>query len=436
MKASPTHLLSLALRTCRDAEIVREERTEVDLARPDASRTARGVGIRVNHEGRIGFAWSDTGAAEGEDLLEQAIADSAQGPDGILFAHGILPPLRGIPGEPDFEDAVGRLRQLIRGLDFMLPSLVPHREFRLQARLLWQRISILTRSGERSAGRTLHFLTVRPHDEPWLMAGMFTARPDETPSEILCRLAWRAVHSDEVDDPPSGIVPAVFTATAAGRLLRDLGEGPLDIRSWAEGTSPDPGERWLHPTVHIRDDGTMPDAFGTAPFDGEGLPRKPVPLVAGGTLLRHLADRAHARRMGVEAPGLAVRDWGEVPRPGYSNLVMEPGDSSLGELCDEVGEGLLLDRLTPAPEHARPGEFCRRADLAFVLRGGRPIRRIPPVLVRGRYERLLGEDLLALGRERAWHGRTFAPPLAVAAVEVEDPGELAEEVSELPGCWW
>lgn len=435
MKSSPTHLLSLALRTCRDAEIVREERTEVDLARPDAPRTARGVGIRVNHEGRLGFAWSDSGG-EGEDLLERAIEDSARGPEGILFAHGILPPLRGLPAEPDFDDSVRRLGNLIRGLDFMLPSLVPERDFRLQARLLWQRLSILTRSGERAAGRTLHFLTVRPQGEPWLMAGMYTARPDETPSEILCRLAWRSVHSGQLAEPPEGALPAVFTATAAGRLLRDLAEGPLDIRSWAAGHAPPPGERWLHPDVHVREDGTMPDAFGSAPFDGEGLPRKPVPLVSGGRLVRHLADRAHARTMGVEPPGTAVRDWGEVPRPGYSNLVLEPGDSSLGELCAEVGDGLLLDRLSPSPEPAPPGEFCRRADLAFVLRGGRPVRRIPPVLVRGRYEQLLGGDLLALGRERAWHGRTLAPPLAVASVELEVPEGGGEEVSELPGCWW
>lgn len=430
MKASAPQLLNTALRACRDVEIVREERTEVDLVRPDRPHTLRGVGIRVNHEGRLGYAWEE-GDPEGEALLERAVEDSRRGPEGILFAHGILPPVRSEP-EPDLEVALERLKALIQGLDFMLPSLLPHREFRLQARVLRQQVTILTRSGQRTATRVLHFLTLRSPEEPHLVAGMYTARPDDTPAEILVRLAWRTVHSHELVEPPEDRLPAVFTATATGRLLRDLAAGPLDVRN--EGPAPGP---WLHPSVSLRDDGTLAGGFGTAPFDGEGLPRRSVPLVEEGRLLRRLADRARARAANMEPAGLAVRDWGEAPRPGYSNLVLSPGRASMGELCELIGEGLLLDRLTPAPGQAGPGEFCRLADTAFLVQEGLPMCRIPPVLVRGRYEDLLGRDLLALGQERAWHGRTFAPPLAVAAVGLEEAGpDLPEDFSDPPGCWW
>ena len=429
---TPT-LINTALRTCRDVEIVHEERTEIDLARPDHRRTARGTGVRVNHEGRIGFAWVDGDRAD-EDLLEEAVRSSAEGPEGVLFAHGLMPPVAG-GAEPDPDASLERLEALIQGLEFMLPSLLPDREFRLQARLLVQRLTLHTRAGQRSGGRVLHFLTLRSPEDPPLTAGMYTGRPDDTPAEILCRLAWRTVHSREVVPLPEERLPAVFTATATGRLLRDLAEGPLDIRT--SEAVPLPGEAWLHGSVNLWDDGTVPGAFGTAPFDGEGLPRRRVPLVEGGRLVRRLADRAAARAAGVQPAGLAVRDWGEAPRPGYSNLVMAPGASSLGELCDEIGEGLLLDRLTPAPGMAGPGEFCRRADTAFLVLEGRPVCRVPPVLIRGRYEDLLGRDLVALGRERAWHGRTFAPPLAVSQVGIEDPEpDGVEEISDLPGCWW
>jgi len=431
MKTKDSQLLSAALRTCRDVEIARAEQTEIDLATPDRPRTTRGLGIRVNQGGRLGFAWSEA-QAEGDRVLEAAIEDSRNGPEGVLFAHGMMPPIRS-EAEPDLDQAMERLRALIRGLDFMLPPLLPDREFRVLARVLRQRLTILTRAGERSASRLLYFLTLRSAEDPPLTAGMYTARPDDTPAEILCRLAWRTVHSQEVAWPDSDRLPAVFTSTATGRLLRDLARDRLDSRGCTEGAVL--GEPWLSPALTLMDDGTIPGAFGTTPFDGEGLPRGCVCLIDKGRLVRRLADRARAGRSG--AQGLAIREWGKPPCPGYSNLVLGSGQSWLGDLCEEVQEGLLLDRLTPAPEHARPGEFCRRADTAFLLQEGQPVCRVPPLLVRGRYEDLLGSDLVALGSERSWHGRTFAPPLAVREITVEEAEEDPEEdVTDLPGCWW
>ena len=54
-----------------------------------------------------------------------------------------------------------------------------------------------------------------------------------------------------------------------------------------------------------------------------------------------------------------------------------------------------------------------------------------------RYEDLLGNRLQALGFERSWHGRTFAPPLSVSDITLEeaDP-DPDEDFSDLPGCWW
>ncbi len=433
MSSNDSSLLSSALRTCRDVELTREERTEFDLISPERPRTTRGLALRVNHGGRSGFAWGE-GTPRGEDLLEQAIEDSGDGPEAILFAHGILPPVRS-EAEPDIEQGLERLRALIKGLDFMLPPLLPEREFRVQARLLRQRLTILTRAGERSACRLLYFLTLRSAEDPPLTAGMYTARPDDTPAEILCRLAWRTVHSREVAWPESDHLPAVFTSTGTGRLLQDLARDRLDVRAGPE--APVPGEAWLHPAIRIQDDGTVPGALGTTPFDGEGLPRGCVPLVEKGRLVRALADRSRGPRTRPGEAGLAVRDWGQAPRPGYSNLVMGAGDSSLGELCSEIQEGLLLDRLTPVPGRAEPGQFCRRAETAFLILDGQPVCRIPPVLVRARYEELLGSRLQALGFERSWHGRTFAPPVSVSGITLEeaDP-DTEEDFSDLPGCWW
>ena len=89
MKPPTGKLMATALRRCRDAEIVWEQRTEIDLADLRNRREFKGWGLRVNYEGRLGWAWADVSETP-ENLLEKAIAaarNSSQ--DGLIFSHGL-----------------------------------------------------------------------------------------------------------------------------------------------------------------------------------------------------------------------------------------------------------------------------------------------------------------------------------------------------------
>ena len=429
--------MGTALRRCRDAEVFWEERTEVDLASPSKPRRARGWGIRVNLEGKLGWAWGNTEETP-EKLLERAVQDARQSEsDAILFSHGL--PFTGQVTTPDPVEVsphLQRLKRLVGRVQFLVPSLVPEQPVRIRAGLRTQQVCLVTRAGEQFAQRVVYRLGVHSTKGPKLVSDLVATRLRESPSDLLCQLAWRAAHSSKPVTLKKGSYGAVFTEAASAALLRDLISEHFDSSKF--GANPDLaapwGEAWLSSKVTIQDDGTLPSGPGTVPFDGEGIARKPVSLVQDGAVHHHLTDRIHAKSLGVGASGLSVRVWGEPPRPGWSNLSMLPGESSIGELTRKLGDGIILDHLVPCDAPREPGEFCRLAEIAFRLQKGRPVERLKPFVVRGKLVDLLGSGLVDVGAERSWNMRCFTPPLATQEVTTENL--KVNSIDETPGDWW
>ena len=62
------------------------------------------------------------------------------------------------------------------------------------------------------------------------------------------------------------------------------------------------GERIAAPSVTIVDDGTIPGALGSRPFDGEGLPVRRTVVVEQGVLRSYLLDTYSGRSSGCRPP--------------------------------------------------------------------------------------------------------------------------------------
>ena len=56
-------------------------------------------------------------------------------------------------------------------------------------------------------------------------------------------------------------------------------------------------------TVTIYDDGTLPGALGSKPFDGEGIPTRRTTVVEQGLLRSYLLDTYTARKLGQRSTG-------------------------------------------------------------------------------------------------------------------------------------
>ena len=165
--------------------------------------------------------------------------------------------------------------------------------------------------------------------DSWYHVTRKRARLD-APEEIGRIAARRALRRLGARRVKTAEVPVVFDPEMAASLVRHIAgaaSGPALYRraSFLVGKL---GEPIAAPSVTIVDDGTIPGALGSRPFDGEGLPMRRTVLVEQGraALLpaRHL-QRPQARAA-LDAPRRPRRQRGErvhhqsVPRGGRTRI--------------------------------------------------------------------------------------------------------------------
>jgi PmbA protein len=141
------------------------------------------------------------------------------------------------------------------------------------------------------------------------------------------------------------------------------------------------GDEIANPLLRLADDGTAPDGLATSPFDGEGSPRRRVPLIEDGKLLTFLFDARTARKGGRETTASSVRSsYRTPPSVGTGNLVVEAGDRSMEELLAQAGDGLYVTDVVGLHSGVNPvsGTFSVGATGRLIEGGelGRPVREI------------------------------------------------------------
>lgn len=103
------------------------------------------------------------------------------------------------------------------------------------------------------------------------------------------------------------------------------------------------GKSLLGKNISITDDVYHPEQLGAA-FDGEGMPRRRVPLVDQGVIKNLVYSRRSARKARTKPTGHGFalpNEFGEAPM----NLVVAGGKSSLEEMIATTGRGLLVTRV-------------------------------------------------------------------------------------------
>ncbi len=131
----------------------------------------------------------------------------------------------------------------------------------------------------------------------------------------------------------------------------------------------------------LADDGLEPGGPSTAPFDGEGSPRRRTPLIADGKLLSFLFDARTGRRGGAATTGNAGRgSYRTPPSVSTTNLVLEAGGASLEDLVARAGDGLYVASVAGLHSGVNPvsGTFSVGATGRLIENGelGQPVREI------------------------------------------------------------
>jgi len=129
----------------------------------------------------------------------------------------------------------------------------------------------------------------------------------------------------------------------------------------------------------IINEGHLPKATGSRPFDDEGLPSSQVTVVDKGILRSFLYHTYAANKDGVESTGNALRyallqivpKYKLEPFIGPNNIVVKPGNTSREEIIREVKNGILTkDFIGAHTSSSQSGNFSIAPYCAFKVEDG------------------------------------------------------------------
>ncbi len=239
----------------------------------------------------------------------------------------------------------------------------------------------------------------------------------EAPEAVGRMAAARALRRLGARKVKTAEVPVVFDPETAASLVRALAaavSGPSLYRR-ASFLCDRRGSRVAAPAVTIVDDGLIPGALGSRPFDGEGLPTRTSPLVRDGVLESYLLDTYSGRKLGLPSTHHAVRDGSGVT-VATTNLMLLPGPTPPEELVASVRSGLYVTELIGFGVNGVTGDYSRGA-VGLWIEDGALAYPVEEVTIAGNLLDMFSA-IDGVGNDLVLRDRTAAPTLRVARMVV------------------
>lgn len=169
------------------------------------------------------------------------------------------------------------------------------------------------------------------------------------PEAVAREAAEKALVPGDPVTIPTGEYDVVLDEVAAADWLRFLGVYGFNGLVAANGASilKDAwGKSLASPIVTIWDDATDSRSL-TLPFDFEGTPTRPTPLITRGQIERPVHDRTTAALQRTASTGHANLPFGLqlLPGPAPFHWHMAPGPTTREQLIASIDTGLLITRL-------------------------------------------------------------------------------------------
>lgn len=244
------------------------------------------------------------------------------------------------------------------------------------------------------------------------------------PEAIGAEGAQRALAMIGAGKPASRSCPVVLDETVAASFAGLIGGG-LSAKAVQRGRSPFAGrlgEEVASSAFVLHDDGRDPQGPDSAPFDGEGVPRRRLALIEDGRLQSYLYDTYTANREGGSSTGSAARQgYRSLPSVSPSNLMVAPGSHSLEELLAQAGEGVYVTDVAGLHSGVNPvtGVFSVGAS-GRAIRDGALAEPVREFTIAGELASMLGA-VSAAGAEPRWvpfGGSVSTPPLLIAEMAI------------------
>ncbi len=184
--------------------------------------------------------------------------------------------------------------------------------------------------------------------------------------------------------PRTAKLPVVYDPRVSGGLVGHL-SGAINGASVARGTTflKDKLGSPIFPSgTIVQDDPLRRRGLRSRPFDGEGVPTRPLAIIEDGVLTTWLLDSRSARQLGLKTTGHAARGTGGPPSPSASNLYMVAGPLSPAELMADIKEGLYVTELIGMGVNGVTGDYSRGA-AGFMIRDGAIAEPVAEITIAG-----------------------------------------------------
>ena len=240
----------------------------------------------------------------------------------------------------------------------------------------------------------------------------------ESPESIGRKAAQRTLRRLGARKIPTASCPVVFDPETAGELLGSLsaavsGYSIYKKASYLYGKL---GRPVAGQEVTVVDDGTLPSALGSRPFDGEGLPTRKTVVIHKGVLESYLLDSYSARKLGLSSTGNAARSVGDLPVVSPTNFYLAPGRHEPEEIIRSVKRGLYVIEMIGFGVNLVTGDYSRGV-VGIWIENGELTYPVQGVTIAGNLSEMLMQ-IEMIGNDLEFRGSIAAPTLLLAQMTI------------------
>ena len=392
-----------------------------------ATKSERGIGLRVIKNGRIGFSsTSDFGRID--ELVENALESAKFGqearfefpaacaPADVQIYDGRVPAFDAREMTELGQEAIGRVLARYPGVQCSA-EIATSTGDELIANTNGLHI------GHRSTSFSVHITALAVDDDGllWVGDGKTGSRLLTDTTRFTDKIISDLDLAQKEASIPTGTVTAIFTPDAMSTLLLTLSQG-VNGKLVQKGASPLTdrlGEQVLDERISIFDDGLVDFAASSAPHDTEGLPSARTPLFENGVLRNYLLDLQTAGMLDARPTGNGLRSYASQPGPGDNNTMIIPGDTPFEEMLAGIKHGLLVDSvLGGGMGNALAGDFSVNVALGFLIENGKLAGRVKNCMVFGNVYDLLRDGVAAIGDTLEMKGSMSMPHFCFKEVSI------------------
>ena len=233
---------------------------------------------------------------------------------------------------------------------------------------------------------------------------------EKAAQRVLRRLGGRKIKTCEA--------PIVLDPEMAASLLRNLASA-LSGYSLYKGASflaGKLGEQIGSERLTVIDDGTIPGALGSKPFDGEGLPVGKKTVVQKGQLKSYLLDTYSGKKLGLASTGNASRSVGEPPGVSPANFYLVPGKDSPEQIIGTVKNGLYVTEMIGFGVNMVTGDYSRGA-AGLWIENGELVYPVEEITIAGNLKEML-QNIEMVGNDLEMRGRIVSPTLKISHMTI------------------